>query len=162
MKNLKILIFPLFFIYLCACGRSTTTPITRGLSFNAHIFYYNKEYMCAVDIEKGGNTELTILEPQLLSGAKVVVTENDAYAEFKDIKYPVDMSRADGAPYFLLGCLKSVDGATAVLNDGLFTVSGTRLDVKYQIIFAESGIPLKITGENIEIEIVDAKIKTAQ
>lgn len=162
MKKFKILIFPLIFLYLSACTSSNITPITKGLTFNAHVFYYNKEYTFAVDIGKDGNTQLTVVEPQMLSGAKIVLTEQEAYAEFKDIKYPVDISCADGAPYFLLGCLKNAEGATALLQDEQFTVSGTRLGEDYKITFAESGIPLKITGENIEIEIFDAKIKTAQ
>ncbi len=162
MKKIKILIFPLIFLCLSACGSSSVTPITKGLSFNAHIFYYNKEYTCAVNIDSDGNTQLTVVEPKLLSGAKVVITEKEAYAEFRDIKYPVDMSRADGAPYFLLGCLRSAEGADALLIDQQFTVRGTRLGEDYKIIFAGSGIPLKIEGKNIEIEIYDAKIKTAQ
>lgn len=158
MKKLKILIFPLIFLCLCACGTKSITPVTKGVSFNAHILYYNKEYACAVNIDKDGNAELTITEPQLLSGAKIVVAPDGAYAEFKDIKYPVDMSRADGAPYFLLGCLENTDGNAALLENEQFVISGTRLDENYEIIFAESGIPLKIMGENIEIEICDAKI----
>ncbi len=158
MKKIKILIFPLIFLYLCACGSSTVTPVTRGLSFNAHVFYYNKEYTCAVNIDKDGNTELTVVEPKLLAGAKVVIAGKEAYAEFKDIKYPVDMWRAGGAPYFLLGCLRCADGATAVLNDEQFTISGTHLGENYEITLTHYGIPLKITSENIEIEIFDAKV----
>lgn len=158
MKKIKILIFSLIFLYLCACSGSTVTPVTRGLSFNAHVFYYNKEYTFAVNIGKDGNTELSVVEPQLLSGAKIVVARDCAYAEFRDIKYPVDLSRAGGAPYFLLECLKNADGTAAELHNEQFIISGTRLGEDYKIIFAESGIPLKIAGENIEIEICDAKI----
>ena len=99
-----------------------------------------------------------MIEPELLSGAKIEINEKESYAKFKDIKYPVDLSRADGAPYFLLDCLKQADGDTATFQDEQFVISGTRLGESYKITFAESGIPLKITSENIEIEITDSKI----
>ncbi len=161
MRKFKILIFPLCLVFLCACSKPKVTPVTDGISFAAHIFYYNKEYSCVVVAEKGGDTVLTVTEPELLSGAKVVISEKDAYAEFKDIKYPVDLSRAAGAPYFLLGCLKEAKNKEAEKGSEQYVIKGTHADIEYEMVFAESGIPLKITGENIEIEIFDAKIKTA-
>ena len=158
MRKFKIFILPFVLVFLCACSASSVTPVTEGISFNAHIFYYNKEYTCAVIIQNNGDTVLTLTEPQLISGAKVVVTKDGAYAEYQDIKYPVNISRAEGAPYFLLGVLDDIKTKSAKKTDSGYAIEGNWAEQKYKITLAESGIPLTLTGENIEIEFLDAKI----
>ncbi len=109
-------------------------------------------------IGANGDTVLTVTEPQLISGAKVVITKDEAYAEYKDIKYPVDLTRAEGAPYFLLRVLGDIKNKTASKSDSGYIIEGAVSDEKYKITLAGSGLPLTLKGENIEIEFLDVKI----
>lgn len=145
-------------VFLCACKSASVTPVIEGITFNAHVFYFNKEYTCSVDVAKGGDMVLTITEPELLSGAKVVLAGKEAYAEFRDIKYPVDPNRAEGVPYFLLGVLRDAKTKKGEQKGDAYILSGQWQDTQYQMFLAGSGLPLKLTAENIEIEIYDAKI----
>ncbi len=133
-------------------------PITESVTFNAHICYYNKEYTCAVEIEENGDMCLSLTEPQLMSGAKIIIKENEAYAEFEEIKYPVDIERAGGAPYFLLGVLRDIKGQTAPFKSDEYVIIGKYAGEDYKITFGETGIPINLTGDNITVEFLDVNI----
>lgn len=162
MKKLKILLLPLVLIITCACKSGNVTPITEGLAFNAHVLYFDKEYVFSCELENGGKAMVTLIEPELISGAKIIVENGTAHAEYKDIKYPVDLNRAEGAPYFLLKSLIDAKDKKPTAEGDAYILYGENQGQEYKITFSGSGIPLKITADNIEIEIMDAKIKTTQ
>lgn len=162
MQKVKITAFLLAVLFLCACSKTAVTPVVRGVTFNAHIIYFNKEYLVLTDIDKNGNTVISVVEPQVISGAKFVVTGEGAYTEYKDIKYPVNIENAEGAPYFLFGCLTDAMDKKGQQVGENFIISGKWQDREYEMYLSGSGIPLKITAKDIEIEILDAKIKTEQ
>lgn len=158
MSRLKIFLIALLLITMCACKKAAVKPVTESVTFNAHICYFNKEYTCAAEIEKNGDMCLNITEPKMLSGAKIIIKENEAYAEFEEIKYPVDVERAGGAPYFLLGVLREIRGKTAQSVNDEYVITGELAGEDYKITFGETGIPISLTGKNIEIEFIDVRL----
>lgn len=158
MSKLKII--PIFFliIILCACNKATVKPISRSLTFTAHVFYFNKEYMFDVNIDNDGNMLLTVKEPEMLSGAKVVLAGEESYTEFKDIKYPVDITRAGGAPYFLLGVMKDIKDEKAEKKGDEYIITGGFADENYEISYAATGIPIKLIAKNLTVEFMNAQI----
>lgn len=160
MQKIKITAFLLAVLFLCACSKTAVTPVVQGVTFNAHIIYFNKEYSVLADIEKNGDAVICVVEPQVISGAKFVITGDNAYAEYKDIKYPVNIDNAEGAPYFLFGCLTDAKDKKGQQSGEDIIISGKWQDREYEMYLSGSGIPLKISAKDIEIEILDAKIKT--
>ncbi len=158
MSKIKILPIILVLTFLCACNSAKVKPVSDALKFTAHISYFNKEYTCETEIQKNGDMTLIITEPEIMSGAKIVVTENEAYAEFAEIKYPIDINRAGGAPYFVLGALRDAKEKTAVKRDSEYAITGEVAGEKYEIIYAVTGIPIKLTADNITVEFLNAEI----
>lgn len=158
MNKIKISIILLLALFTCACKGGTVSPRLESVTFNAHVFYFDKEYAFSCDIQSKNNATITLISPELISGAKVVVTEQGAYMEYKDIKYSVDLARAKGAPYFLLSVINDAKTKKGVKKGDKIYVDGVWQEKDYQMLLSGSGIPLKITSDNIEIEIMDAKI----
>ncbi len=158
MSKLKVFLIFLLLITMCACKKGAVKPVAESFCFNAHISYFNKEYVCAVTVEQNGDMCLSVTEPQILAGAKIVLKENEAYAEFEEIKYPVDIERAGGAPYFLLGVLNEIRGKTAQSANDEYVITGEVAGEDYKITFGETGIPIALTGKNTQIEFMDVNI----
>lgn len=158
MNKIKISIILLLALFTCACKGGTVSPQLEGVTFNAHVFYFDKEYVFNCDIQSEENATITLISPELISGAKVVVDEKNVYMEYKDIKHPVDLTRAKGAPYFLLSVINDAKAKKGTKKGNKIYIDGIWQEKSYQMLLSGSGIPLKITSDNIEIEIMDAKI----
>ncbi len=158
MSKIKILPIILVLIVLCACNSAKVKPVSDALKLTAHISYFNKEYTCETEIQKNGDMTLVLTQPQIMSGAKIVLTENEAYAEFQDIKYPIDINRAGGAPYFVLGALRDTKGKWAEKTDKEYVLTGEFAGEKYEITYAATGIPIKLTADNIMVEFMNVEI----
>ncbi len=160
MKKFLCLIIPIFLLCGCASKIKGITPITKGITFNAQIMYYNEAYECNVNISKNGNTEVSFIAPENLSGLKVFYSGDTVTAEFKGIKYT---ALAESLPqYSVSDTINNVfsNNYDEVLNkDDSYFVTFNDTDTEYKMYIGATGLPIKIESPYFEAKIKNATIK---
>lgn len=162
MKRVKIFAACLCFILLfCGCSKKTVTPVIDNIRFNAHILYYNEQYVCAVRTYTGGNFDITVLEPEVLKGLAFTYRDNGVTANYNGIEYTPNADNAYfmGVSDYIREILLDLQQKTATETDEGFAISGKTGDFVYTVYFAGSGLPLKaVVNNTITIEVLDAEI----
>lgn len=160
MKKFLCLIIPIIFLCGCTSKAKDITPITKGLTFNAKIMYYNEAYECDVEISKNGNTKVSFLFPENLLGLKVFYSGNNVTAEFKGIKYT---ALAKSLPqYSVSDTIYNVfsNNYDEVYNkDDSYFVTKKDNDTEYKMYLGATGLPIKIESPYFKATIKNATIK---
>lgn len=145
MKKILCLIFP--FLLFCGCADQSRNikPVTKGLSFNAEINYYNECYECDVNIAKNGDTEISFTCPKELNGLKIVYSANNTTVDYNGLKYELDSSLPQYSVTDIIKKVFSSEYDTVYTKDDCYYVENKELDCKMYI--GSTGLPIKIESD---------------
>lgn len=162
MKRVKIFAVCLsFIVLLCGCSKKTVTPVIDNIRFNAHISYYNEQYVCAVRTYTGGNFDITVTEPEVLKGLNFTYRDNGITANYNGIEYTPNADNAYfmGVSDYIHEILLDLQQKTATETENGFIIEGETHDFVYTVYFAGSGLPIKaVVNNTITIEAHDVEI----
>lgn len=162
MKRLKISVLALSLIMiLCGCAKKTVTPVIDNIRFNAHISYYNEQYVCDVRTYTGGNFDITVTEPEILKGLMFNYRDDGITANYNGIEYTPNEDNAYfmGVSDYISEIWHDLQQKTATETSDGFVIEGEADDFVYTVYFSGSGLPLKaVVNNTITIEIYDAEI----
>lgn len=159
LRKLHILILAVIVsVAFCACGGGVD-PITKNISFKAHISYYDKTYICPTVITGDGSVLSEIESPEVLSGMRFIYSDGKSAVEYKGMRY--DFSGND--EFYTI-----TDKICRVLRDSSeckipksrdnFTLNGETGGEKYSIVFSPSGLPLSMQIGTAKVEFQDITI----
>ncbi len=150
----KILCLILFILLLCGCSAKSKNiePITRGLSFECEINYYNEIYECNVAISEKGETKIDFSSPKEISGLKLLYLTDKVTADYYGLQYDIKTK----LPQFSMGDIVykvfSQNYDTVFDDDGEYYVENKNLNCK--IYLGATGLPIKIEENSKKFHII--------
>ena len=150
-------------LLLCSCAKSTAQikVVTKGISYTAHIFYNDKEYICDTVIDNSGKAEFLITKPKNLKDFTVVFENGKVTAKYKGLQFTPDISSMPQGAF-----LKELYSVHSFLENNKYTVykqgekffvSGRADTLDFELTLSETGLPLEIQFSN-EFNIVFSQV----
>lgn len=158
----KILCLLVSILFLCSCSKAKTniTPLTKGISFDATLSYYNENYEVSVIVAKNGNTEVLFNSPKELKGLKVKYAGDQICAEYSGIKYT---TLQEGLPQYSVSDIIyktfSEEYSTVYSNDDKYYVEYENDSLDLKMYLGATGLPIKIESPYFLAEIKNATIQ---
>ncbi len=156
----KILCLFLPFLLLCGCAvkSQAVKPVTKALSFDAQITYYNETYECNVKIFKNGDSEITFSSPKEIKGLKISYSANTVTADYNGLKYEINGTLPQFSASDILHKAFNYNYDTVYTNDNEYYVENKNLNCKMYL--GATGLPIKIieNSEKFSITIKNATI----
>ena len=87
MKRIISVFLMLFMICGCSNSDSGVQAVISGITFTAQISFYNEMFTCDGSISGDGVLELTVTEPENISGMMINVENGCITARFKGLTY---------------------------------------------------------------------------
>lgn len=91
----KVLVLFAFILLLGGCGvQKKSTPPLPDLNFsgNISVTYNDFDLVCSIENKLASECVITVLEPELISGLKMVVKDGNCSLKLGDISYDIDSS----------------------------------------------------------------------
>ena len=143
----KIICALLSLVLLCSCSsHKNVRVVNRGLSYKAHIFYYDKEYELLCDVYEDGAKYLCTSGK--IEGFGAEVTKNGMTVYYSDMKKEI---KTDGSVFSVLYMLTKFfdgDAYSSQEDGGNYYVDGQTTYGKFRYYFTPAGLPLSVTFEN--------------
>ncbi len=136
-------------LLLCSCGKSASqvSVVTRGISYTAHIFYYDKEYECNAVIDTSGKAEFLVTKPENLKDFTIVFENGKITAKYKNLEFTPELSAMPQGSF-----LKELYGINVFFENNSYTVykqgetfyaKGTADTLDFKLTLSEAGLPLE-------------------
>lgn len=155
----KILVLPLMFVFLCGCSKkSTVAPIVNDISFEAEIEYDESQFICDVIIEENV-FDITVTEPQNISGLRFVLSGDEVTVDFEGILYSkaIDDLSDNSVSKILFKVFSDINNGKFAEYDGEnCKISGKTDDYEYDFTFSPSGLPIDLEIDDLDL-IIDFK-----
>ena len=158
----KLLLVLVSFLLLVGCQSvATVKPQTKNLEFTVTTTYKNTEYILYASTDEEANLNLKVKTPESLENLKLVFHEDSTYLEFLDLIKELPLNSIEEESVFRIICegFKVAQNTTKIYtsDDKYFIIF--RFDNKnYYLYFGQTGLPLKIEGNNVEIIFKGVKI----
>ena len=143
-------IFCVFFIFLltlvgCKSKTKNISPVTKNISFNCDITFYNETYECKVVNTKNNNFNLIFTYPESINGLEYIITDKETTCVYKGIKYnPTSKNFPhQNIVSFIYSALSS-NNDKVFENDNNFYIKGDN----FSMYLGQTGLPLKIVDKN--------------
>lgn len=161
MKKILCLLISVFFLCSCGAKSNNITPVTKGISFNADISYYNETYTVSVNIADNGDTEISYNSPKELSGLKIIYSGDQITADYNGIKYnTLQESLPQYSASDIIYKAFSHDYDTVYSKDDSYYVEYDCDGLNFKMYLGATGLPIKIESPYLSAEIKNATIIT--
>lgn len=157
----KVLCLVTLLLFLCSCSTKTKniTPITKGISFESEISFYNETYLCNVNIQKNGDTEILFSSPQELTGLKINYIGNNVTVNYDGIEYT---SVIDDLPQYstsnIIYKIFSNNYNEVLFEEDNYFVKCKQGDTEYKMYIGATGLPIEIKSPFFNAKIKNATI----
>ena len=145
MKKLIPLLITLLFI--TSCGKPTATAELLGISFTAEICYYNENYKGDCTVSADGVMQITLTEPESLSGYTVTVEKDKIRAEYLGLSFTPtknNMPQSSVMTEFYEKYIAAANTAPEKKGDNLIMKGGDGI-AAYTLYISPTGLPQKMT-----------------
>ena len=150
-------------LLLCSCGKNTArvTVVTRGISYTAHIFYYDKEYECDVKVDSGGKAEFLVTKPKNLKDFTLVFENGKITAKYKNLEFTPELSAMPQGSflkelYAVISFFEN-NSYTVYKHNETFYVKGKADTLDFKLKLSEAGLPLEVEFDS-EFKIIFSKV----
>lgn len=147
-KIISVSFFILLALALCGCSSSKTyiSPVTRGISFNARLTYYNECYEAEVKIAESGAANFQITSPDTIKGLTFRFEGDSVTAEYLGLEYKTDLhSLPEGN-----ACIRLYEILTDASSEEIsVTADGDNYYIsrdgenRYRLYVGATGLPIK-------------------
>lgn len=131
------------------------SPIIKNISFNVSSHYLDNNYEFKVEIDDNLNTEYTVISPEKARNLKFNFSGDIFIVSFNNLtqKFSIEDLPENFLPKIINCGLKSCKGENIIIHskNNQHYISFYYYGEPYKLFFAETGLPLKITGNNSSI-----------
>lgn len=146
---------PVFLLCSCATKAEKIKPLTKGLQFTAQIKFYNEEYECDTIIKQNGDTEISFLSPQYLSGLKITYSAGGVTANYQGLEYKYE---SGSLPQYSISDtlykILSYPYDTVIEQDDNYYVEYIEDNLNCKMQIGATGLPIKIEEKSSRFEIL--------
>lgn len=154
MKRLFVL--PVVLLFVCGCSNvETTKPMLNNITFTAQVEYDEYKYVCNVDSSNNA-LNLVVLEPEEIKDLILRIDETSMLAEFKGIKYTIDVNLFPQCAMLRIIYDVFTDAASkeCLLDDENCLTTGEIGGYVYELVFSPSGLPLSLSIEDLNLKML--------
>ncbi len=151
---MKKILCLLFVFVLVGCSKTATvSPVTRNLSFEAEIKYYNESYEISANIDKNGKISIVFIHPDELKSTEFTITDGVTTAEIGGLSYDYSDSKNANIFNFIYEIFKD-ENPRVYKADNIFFIKGQFDGFEYKLFVGASGLPLSIADQSGRFEIL--------
>lgn len=155
MRKILCLIVPVLLLCSCATKAEKIKPITKGLQFTAQINFYNEQYECDTIIKQNGDTEISFLTPEDLSGLKIIYSAGGVTTSYNGLEYKYDYgSLPQYSASDILYKIFSTEYDIVIEQDDNYYVEYIEDNLNCKMQIGATGLPIKIKEKSSRFEIL--------
>lgn len=160
MRKILFCFLGCLIIFLSGCSKTQIAPVSKGISFNAFITYYNEQYICPTEIQADGTITVSVKEPEILKELKIIYKDGGVAAEFGSLQYIPSAQNTyfTGVADYMAGVFMDISDKKIGKSKDKYLISGEINGNNYRIYFSPGGLPLNMEINNTNIEFRDIKI----
>lgn len=166
MKKLFVLLVMIFLLGGCSAPVKDTPPLPDlNFSGNISVTYNDFDLLCRIDNKVATGCTITVVEPELISGLKMTVSEGICTFSMGEISYELDSSSLKKTEFAseLTETFEQILTTTNVhkLENGNWLYSGSTSAGKFNLIQDSlTGYPISVTIPDIELYIKFSDMKS--
>ncbi len=166
MKKLLVLLVVIFILGGCSASVKDTPPLPDlNFSGNISVTYNDFDLLCKIDNKVAVGCTVTVVEPELISGLKMTVSEGNCTLSMGDISYELDSSFFKKTEFAskLTETFEQILTTTNVhkLESGNWLYSGSISTGKYNLVQDSlTGYPISVTIPEIDLYIKFSDMKS--
>ena len=150
-------------IMLSGCSSKATKieTVTKGISFECEITYYNETYECDCVVQKNGEATFKFKYPTEIEGLEFLFSKNGVSAKYNEIEHINENETfRNTAAYLIWDVLSNASGEVKSEND-VFFIEGESKEYDYRLELGATGLPIKLktNPDIIDVTFKDVKIK---
>lgn len=159
-KLLCFILCTLLCIPLSGCNNksSEVTAVTSGLKFTAHTTYLEENYEYHITVTENGEMLTEVFDKEKNTILTAHFSDENVTLRYSDLEYKTEISALPQG--LIIDFFYSVFCDTATKKDNVlfqndqYLISGSTDKYKYKMFLGQTGIPIKITEENLSITAV--------
>lgn len=132
----------------CKEKRSNVVPITKGITFNGEVTYYNECFECFVKIEQNGDMVIEMNSPDSIKGMAFEFIGNKASVKYEGLEYNYDISSmpAGIVGNYIYGIFNDThkEDTAVIFDKDNYYITGDTGKYHYKMYVGQTGLPILV------------------
>lgn len=146
-------------LFLSGCYGKSVTPVNKNLTYRAHIFYYDEEYECFVNVGEDGKMTFCI-DGGTLDGFTTVFDKDKITCSYLGKETTLSKNSYKGALTSIFEMNESLTDKKAINKSGKCIIEGRTNSGEYTLFLSGTGLPLcaELDGRDFYVDFYDVSI----
>lgn len=164
MKKIICVFFTLVCLCSCKGEASQIKVVTQNISYEAHIFYNDKEYTLNVNCDESSGCSYLVTKPENLKDFTIVFSDSGVISKYKGLTYEPNL---EALPYggvmralYEINTFLQTNDHTVIKENESYYIKGQISSGEFTLYVTAMGLPqsAQISDKNFRVEFYNVKL----